>query len=139
MSAAIQVSNSVYHVDTEDYPVESNLGLHIIETLMESETQLIANKTAWADAWKRQKIENISLMLNAAIAAQGRVGLLMNVRKADLPAVLKILPALQTPTISSLSDPEWKLCRWDDTSGTPKPPFWDCAGSSLKRRITSGC
>ncbi len=66
--------------------------LRIIETLMESETQLIANKTAFADEWKRNKIENISLMLNAAIAAQGRVGQ---------------LPALNFPTISHLSDPAW--------------------------------
>src|ERR1700693_209938 len=65
--------------------------LRIIETLMESETQLIANKTAYADAWKRNKIDNISLMLNAAIAAQGRVGLMMNAKKADLDTVTNVL------------------------------------------------
>ena len=81
--------------------------LRIIETLMESETQLIANKTAYQDAWKRKKIDNISLMLNAAIAAQGRVGLIMNARKADLDAVTDVLPALNSPTISNLRDPEW--------------------------------
>jgi ATP phosphoribosyltransferase len=81
--------------------------LRIIETLMESETQLIANKTAYKDEWKRKKIENISLMLNAAIAAQGRVGLMLNARKADLPIVLAVLPALNSPTISQLSDAEW--------------------------------
>ena len=81
--------------------------LRIIETLMESETQLIANKTAFADAWKRQKIENISLMLNAAIAAQGRVGLMMNAPKDRLDAIVAQLPALNSPTISHLSDPEW--------------------------------
>jgi ATP phosphoribosyltransferase len=81
--------------------------LRIIETLMESETQLIANKAAFADAWKRQKIENISLMLNAAIAAQGRVGLMMNARKADLDIIVAELPALNSPTISHLSDPAW--------------------------------
>jgi len=81
--------------------------LRIIETLMESETQLIANKSAYADAWKREKIDNISLMLNAAIAAQGRVGLIMNARKADLDAVTEVLPALNSPTISNLRDPEW--------------------------------
>ncbi|MGD0796302.1 MAG: ATP phosphoribosyltransferase [Acidobacteriaceae bacterium] len=81
--------------------------LRIIETLMESETQLIANKTAYADAWKREKIDNISLMLNAAIAAQGRVGLMMNARKADLDTILAQLLALNFPTISHLSDPEW--------------------------------
>jgi ATP phosphoribosyltransferase len=81
--------------------------LRIIETLMESETQLIANKAAYKDAWKRQKIENIALMLNAAIAAQGRVGLMMNAPKAALDAILAQLPALNSPTISHLSDPEW--------------------------------
>ena len=81
--------------------------LRILETLMESETQLIANRAAFADDWKRNKIENISLMLNAAIAAQGRVGLMMNVMKTDLTDVLHVLPALNSPTISQLSDAEW--------------------------------
>ena len=81
--------------------------LRIIETLMESETQLIANRTAFKDEWKRKKIENIALMLNAAIAAQGRVGLMLNARVADLQAVVGVLPALNSPTISHLSDPDW--------------------------------
>ena len=81
--------------------------LRIIETLMESETQLIANKAAFQDAWKRKKIENISLMLNAAIAAQGRVGLMMNAPKDKLDAIVAELPALNFPTISHLSDPAW--------------------------------
>src|SRR6201996_5228814 len=74
--------------------------LRIIETLMESETQLIANKSAWADAWKRQKIENISLMLNGAMAAQNQVGLMLNVEKKNLDAILNVLPALNSPTVS---------------------------------------
>ncbi len=78
--------------------------LRIIETLMESETQLIANRGAWADGWKRQKIENVSLMLNAAIAAQGRVGLMLNVAQDALKAVSGELPALSSPTVSELSD-----------------------------------
>jgi ATP phosphoribosyltransferase len=81
--------------------------LRIIETLMESETQLIANKAAYKDEWKRKKIENISLMLNAAIAAQGRVGLMMNAPKDKLDAIVAELPALNFPTISHLSDPAW--------------------------------
>jgi ATP phosphoribosyltransferase len=81
--------------------------LRIIETLMESETQLIANKFAYTDAWKRNKIDNLSLMLNAAIAAQGRVGLMMNAQKADLDAITNVLPALNSPTISQLRDPAW--------------------------------
>src|SRR5262245_8444478 len=81
--------------------------LRIIDTLLESNTQLIANQPALADAWKRTKLENIALLLKAAIEAQGRVGLMLNVRRADLTNVLALLPALQRPTISSLSDEEW--------------------------------
>ena len=83
--------------------------LRIIETLMESETQLIANRTAYADEWKREKINNISLMLNAAIAAQGRVGLMLNVSSAELDNVIAELPALNAPTVSQLSGGQW-LC-----------------------------
>ena len=81
--------------------------LRILDTVMESNTQLIANDLALADDWKRTKIENIALLLRAAIEAQGRVGLMLNVRRADLDRVLALLPALQRPTISSLSDNEW--------------------------------
>ena len=81
--------------------------LRIVEVILESTTRLIANNDAWADDWKRAKLENISLMLKSCLAAEGKVGLMMNVRKTDLDAVLKQLPALQTPTISSLSDPDW--------------------------------
>jgi ATP phosphoribosyltransferase len=81
--------------------------LRILDTVLESNTQLIANDAALADAWKKQKIDNIALLLKAAIEAQGRVGLMLNVRRVDLPKVLALLPALQRPTISSLSDDEW--------------------------------
>ena len=81
--------------------------LRIVEVILESTTRLIANKDSWADDWKRSKLENISLMLKSCLAAEGKVGLMMNVRKTDLEAVLKQLPALQTPTVSSLSDPDW--------------------------------
>jgi ATP phosphoribosyltransferase len=81
--------------------------LRIIDTLMESNTQLIANKTALADPWKKQKLDNIALLLKAAIEAQGKVGIMLNVRKADLQKILGLLPALQRPTVSSLSDDEW--------------------------------
>ena len=81
--------------------------LRIIDTIMESNTQLIANKQAYADSWKRTKLDNIALLLKAAIEAQGRVGLMLNVRSADLQAVLALLPALQRPTISALSDNNW--------------------------------
>jgi ATP phosphoribosyltransferase len=81
--------------------------LRILDTVMESNTQLIANDVALADQWKRTKIENIALLLRAAIEAQGRVGLMLNVPRAALDQVLALLPALQRPTISSLSDNEW--------------------------------
>jgi ATP phosphoribosyltransferase len=81
--------------------------LRIIDTVMESNTQLIANHTALADPWKRTKLDNVALLLRAAIEAHGRVGLMLNVRRADLAGVLALLPALQRPTISALSDEEW--------------------------------
>ncbi len=81
--------------------------LRIIETILESSTQLIANKKSWDEPCKRQKIDNLSLMLCGALYAQGRVGLMLNVRKNDLEAVLAVLPALQKPTVSALSDGEW--------------------------------
>ena len=81
--------------------------LRIIETLMESETQLIANKSSYKDEWKRNKIQTLSLMLNAAIDAQNQVGLMLNVRRSDLDAVLGVLPALNSPTVSQLHDPAW--------------------------------
>ena len=81
--------------------------LRIIDTVLESNTQLIANAAALADEWKRTKLENIALLLKAAIEAQGRVGIMLNVRRADLEAVLALLPALQRPTISPLSDDDW--------------------------------
>jgi ATP phosphoribosyltransferase len=81
--------------------------LRIIDTVMESNTQLIANQAALADSWKQNKLENVALLLKAAIEAHGRVGLMLNVRRADLGSVLSLLPALQRPTISALSDDEW--------------------------------
>jgi ATP phosphoribosyltransferase len=81
--------------------------LRILDTVMESNTRLIANDSALADSWKRTKLENIALLLRAAIEAQGRVGLMLNVRRTDLDTVLSLLPALQRPTISPLSDQDW--------------------------------
>jgi len=81
--------------------------LRIIDTVIASTTRLIANKKAWQDKFKREKIENISILLNAAIEAQSKVGLKMNVKKSDLEDVLKILPAEKSPTVSSLADSEY--------------------------------
>ena len=81
--------------------------LRILETVLESNTQLIANKRSYADREKRRKIDNLALMLQGAMEAQERVGLMLNVRKENLAAVLGVLPALQKPTISHLSDEDW--------------------------------
>jgi ATP phosphoribosyltransferase len=81
--------------------------LRIIETVLESNPQLIANEVSWQDQAKRKKIENLALMLTGAIAAQGRVGLMLNVEKAQLATVLAVLPALKRPTISQLSEDGW--------------------------------
>jgi ATP phosphoribosyltransferase len=81
--------------------------LAIIGEIMQSNTQLIANRAALGDAWTRTKLENIALLLTAAIQAHGHVGLMMNVRADDLDAILKVLPAMKNPTVSALSDKSW--------------------------------
>jgi ATP phosphoribosyltransferase len=81
--------------------------LRIIETVLESNTQLIANVLSCREQWKRRKLEDIRMLLEGAINALGKVGLMLNVRKHDLEAVLSVLPALKNPTISHLSDEEW--------------------------------
>jgi ATP phosphoribosyltransferase len=81
--------------------------LVIIDEIMESTTQLIANKESWNDEWKKTKIENINLLLQAVLEAENKVGLLLNVSKENLDKVLDILPALQKPTVSSLTDSDW--------------------------------
>jgi ATP phosphoribosyltransferase len=81
--------------------------LKIIDTVLESNTQLIANKAAWQDERKRRKLEDMRMLLDGAINALGKVGLMLNVHKDNLAKVLKVLPALKRPTISHLSDEEW--------------------------------
>ena len=81
--------------------------LRIVCDLLQSTTRFIANHTAAAEPWKRRKMDDLILMLKGAMAAEGKVGLMMNVRRTDLDRVLQILPALQNPTISGLSDPAW--------------------------------
>jgi ATP phosphoribosyltransferase len=82
-------------------------GLRIIETVLESNTKFIVNHVAWEDEWKRNKIETVILLLQSAIQATGKVGLMLNVRRDDLDRVLSVLPALKRPTISNLSEPDW--------------------------------
>jgi ATP phosphoribosyltransferase len=81
--------------------------LRIIDTVLESNTQLIANIDAWVDTWKRRKLEDIKLLLEGAMNALGKVGLMLNVQRHDLTRVLNVLPSLKNPTISQLSDEAW--------------------------------
>jgi ATP phosphoribosyltransferase len=81
--------------------------LKIIDTVCESTTQFIANNKAWGDKWKKEKIEQIAMLLKGAILAEGKVGLKMNAKKADVQKIIEILPALNTPTISPLFNQEW--------------------------------
>ena len=81
--------------------------LRVLDTVLESTPRFVANKESYQDTWKRKKLERILLMLRGAIAAAGRVGLMMNVRRKDLDRVLRMLPALGTPTISALADDRW--------------------------------
>ena len=81
--------------------------LRIIETILQSSTRFIANKKAWLDKWKRQKMENLSLLLKGALAAEEKVGLKMNVPKKSLKRVMSLLSAMHSPTISALSDERW--------------------------------
>jgi ATP phosphoribosyltransferase len=81
--------------------------LRIVAEVLQSTTRFIANPQAAEDSWKRRKMDDMLLMLQGAMLAEGKVGLMLNVRKKDLDAIVKILPALQKPTVSSLSDAEW--------------------------------
>jgi ATP phosphoribosyltransferase len=81
--------------------------LRIIDEILQSTTRFIANRDSYSDPWKKQKIDDMVLMLQGAMAAEGKVGLMMNVPRDQLEEVLKFLPALQQPTISDLSNGEW--------------------------------
>jgi ATP phosphoribosyltransferase len=82
-------------------------GLKIIHEMCQSNPQLIANHAAWADAWKREKIEQISLLLNGALQAEAKVGLKMNVAKGQLDEIIKMLPSITAPTVSPLYGTDW--------------------------------
>ena len=81
--------------------------LRVVDTLLESATWFIANRASWKDSWKHEKIVNMSMLLEGAIKAYNRVGLMLNVRREDLDKVLAALPALRNPTVAQLSDPGW--------------------------------
>jgi ATP phosphoribosyltransferase len=101
-----QLADAIVEVTETGSSLRANR-LRIVDTVLESATVFIMNRAAAADAWKREKAESLILMLQGAIAAASKVGLLLNVRRDDLAGVLDVLPALKKPTISTLSDPEW--------------------------------
>ena len=101
-----RLADAIVEVTETGSSLKAN-NLRIVADLLQSTTRFIANEKAAADPWKKEKMDDMVLMLKGAIRAEGQVGLMMNVRRASLPAVLKILPALQTPTISGLADSEW--------------------------------
>jgi ATP phosphoribosyltransferase len=81
--------------------------LKIIDTILESTTVLVMNRQAYADPWKREKVENIALLLQGALNAESKVGLKMNLPASSLEIISTLLPSLNNPTISHLKDPEW--------------------------------
>src|SRR6266702_5858440 len=101
-----QLADAIVEVTETGSSLRANR-LRIVDTVLESRTVFIMNRTSSADSWKREKAENLILMLQGAIAAASKVGLLLNVHRDDLQAVLGVLPALKKPTISALSDPDW--------------------------------
>jgi len=101
-----QLADAIVEVTETGSSLRANR-LRIVDTVLESATVFIMNRGAAADSWKREKAENLILMLQGAIAAASKVGLLLNVKRDDLPTVLEVLPALKKPTISTLSDPDW--------------------------------
>jgi ATP phosphoribosyltransferase len=101
-----KLADAIVEVTETGSSLKAN-NLRIVCDLLTSTTRFIGNNSAVTDAWKRQKMDDLVLMLKGAMAAEGKVGLMMNVKRADLDRVLSLLPALQTPTISSLSDPTW--------------------------------
>jgi ATP phosphoribosyltransferase len=101
-----RLADAIVEVTETGSSLKAN-NLRIVCDILQSTTRFIANESSYADPWKREKIDDIVLMLQGAMAAEGKVGLMMNVKRVELAAVLLMLPALQQPTVSSLSDPEW--------------------------------
>jgi ATP phosphoribosyltransferase len=101
-----QLADAIVEVTETGSSLRANR-LRIVDTVLESRTVFIANHGAASDPWKKEKISNLALLLSGAIAAYTKVGIMLNVRKAQLGAVLGVLPARKNPTVSTLSDPEW--------------------------------
>jgi ATP phosphoribosyltransferase len=100
------LADAIVEVTETGNSIKAN-DLRIVDEVLQSTTRFIANPEALKDPWKQDKLSNIALMLQSCLAAEGKVGLMMNVQRLDLQKVLKVLPALQKPTVSALSDPDW--------------------------------
>jgi ATP phosphoribosyltransferase len=101
-----ELADAIVDITETGSSLEANK-LRIVETIMESYPQLVVNRKAWADDWKRRKIEEMALLLQGALVARGLVGLKMNVPGENLEAVLEALPSLRRPTVSQLAEPSW--------------------------------
>jgi ATP phosphoribosyltransferase len=101
-----QLADAIVEVTETGSSLRANR-LRIVDTVLESRTVFIANRGSISDSWKSEKISNLVLLLSGAIAAYTKVGIMLNVRKENLAAVLGALPALKNPTVSTLSDPQW--------------------------------
>jgi ATP phosphoribosyltransferase len=101
-----KLADAIVEVTETGSSLKAN-NLRIVAEVLQSTTRFIANHTAYADPWKRQKIDDVVLMLRGAMAAEGKVGLMMNVPRDRLKSVLALLPSLQNPTVSSLADESW--------------------------------
>ena len=101
-----ELADAIIEVTETGSSLRAN-NLVILETVLESSTVVIVNEAAWKDAWKRKKIENLVLLLKGALAAQEKVGLKMNVPRKNLEAVMKVLPALNSPTIAEMYNKDW--------------------------------
>jgi len=106
VKANMQLVDAIVELTETGSSLKAN-NLKIVDTVCTSTTQLIANKKSYKNSWKKEKIDNIALLLKGAILAENKVGLKMNVAKKNLTKVLKILPAMKRPTISNLSDSNW--------------------------------
>src|SRR5437016_5369308 len=103
---ATELADAIVEVTETGSSLRAN-GLRVVETVLESNTKFIANCAAWEDVWKRAKIHTLVMLLNGAMEAAGKVGLMLNVLRTDLDRVLAVLPAPKRPSISNLSDPDW--------------------------------
>jgi ATP phosphoribosyltransferase len=101
-----QLADAIVEVTETGSSLKAN-DLRIVDEVLQSTTRFIACPRSYSDAWIKEKLDNLALMLQSCLAAEGKVGLMMNVRRSDLDKILSVLPALQKPTVASLSDPDW--------------------------------